>query len=45
MWACDFERCNLKFENLIEDNEPIKVRDAYYSGHTNAIVLRKDFTQ
>ena len=24
MWVCDFERCNLKFENLIEDNEPIK---------------------
>ena len=44
MWACDFEGCNLKFENLIEDNEPIKVRDAYYGSHTNAIVLKKDFT-
>ena len=44
MWACDFERCHLKYENLIGDNEPIKVRDAYYSGCTNAIVLKKDFT-
>lgn len=40
---CDFKRCDLKCEDVSECNEPMNIRDAYYGGCANAIVL-KDFT-
>ena len=43
MWACNFKRCDLKCEDGTQCNEPMNIRDAYYRGHTNAIIL-KDFT-
>lgn len=49
MWSCDFEeekKKNKRLQEWLKGNtfsDPINVRDAYFGGRTNALILNKTF--